>query len=413
MKIKNDKLLVRITCLVVSIVLWITIMVVTNPTLEETYPNIPVTIRNLSTLENSNLVMMNQDKENLTVTVTASGLTDQLNKLNSRDFSAYIDVLGFKEGVTNAKVEVIGPGGVEIKNIKPTQIACNIEAVISKVMDVTVQYEGVQANSYYRASPVSNPSSVKITGPRSVVNSADLAVATVNINNATDTVVRTVPVRIYDDKDTEIFMSVPTGNVELTVPIYPTKYVELKPTITGLPEEGYELVDVTVKPERVRISARKDILDTVTELNLEELIITGAYNNILSSKEILNADGLILLDLETTPVVNAVIEKVIEREFKYSSTDIQFINQDDKEVILSQEDTEITLMVEGTSTLINSLQKEDLILTADLSETTIGINTVEIECLTEQQLNNIELSRNSVTIEIIESEGTETQTPEE
>jgi len=209
MKIKNDKLVIQITCLIVAFVLWMIVMLVTNQTLEQSYPNVSVTIRNLSALEKSNLVIMNQDKENITVTVKATGLTEQLEKISSRDFSAYIDVLGFNEGITNAKVEVVGPSGVDVVGVYPSQIACNIEGVISKVMDVTVQFEGEHAKNYYRAQTVPNPSSVKITGPRSVVNSADKAVATINIEGAMDDVVKTVPVRIYDDTDNEIFLSAP------------------------------------------------------------------------------------------------------------------------------------------------------------------------------------------------------------
>lgn len=404
MKIKNDKLFIQITCLIVAIVLWMTVMLVTNQTLEGTYTNISVTIRNLSTLENSNLVMM-QDKENITVTVKATGLTDQLDKISSRDFTAYIDVLGFKEGITPAKVEVVGPSGVDIVSISPSQIACNIEGVISKVMEVSVQPEGNQANNYYKALATPNPSYVKITGPRSVVNSAEIAVATINIDGATDTIVKTVPVRVYDDMDNEIFFSVPTGNVEVTVPIYPTKYVQLKPNVVGVPEAGYEMVNVTVKPERIRIAAKQDVLDTIKELTLEELDITGSFNNILTTRNILNTDGLILLDLETVPVVNTVVEKIIDKDFTYTNNDIQFINKsDNSDVILEETEEEITVTVSGTSTLINSLKKSDLILTADLAETVAGINTVKLNYVSEFTFKNIIISKDTVNVEIIETE---------
>lgn len=402
MKIKNDKLAIQIACLVVAVVLWMIVMLVTNQTLEESYPNVSVTIRNLSTIENSNLVMM-QEKENITVTVKATGLTEQLNSISSRDFSAYIDVLGFKEGVSNAKVEVIGPSGVDVVSVYPSQIACNIEAVISKVMDVSVQFDGVHANNYYRAQTVPNPSSVKITGPRSVVNSADKAVATINIDGAMDDVIKTVPVRIYDDTDTEIFLSAPIRNVKVTVPIYPTKNVALEPTVVGVPEEGYELVDVTVKPQRVRIAAEQDVLDTIKGLTLEELDITGAYNNILSTRNILNSEGLVFIDMETIPVVNAVVEKIIERELTYSYDEIQFINKsENSDVILEETEEEITVTVWGTSTLVNSLEKDDLILTLDLSETVTGKNTVKLECVSEFTFKEIALSKDTVILEILE-----------
>lgn len=407
MKIKNDKLIIQITCLVVSIVLWMVIMYIT-PEVDTTYSNIPVTIRNLSSLENANLIMMNQDKENITVNVKVTGLYEQVNKISKSDFSAYIDVLGYGEGVRNADVKVVGPSGVEVKSVYPSQIVCNIEAITSKVMDVTVQFEGEQAKDHYRDVPRSNPSSVKITGPRSIVNSASMAVATVNIANAADTIVKTGPVRIYDDKKTEILMSAPVGNVEVYVPIYPTKYLELKPAVTGVPEEGYELVNVTVVPEKIRVAAKQDILDTFYELNLEELDLTGAHNNTMSSKNILNADGLILLGMETKPVVNATVEKVIERVITYKLDDIKFVNNlKDKKIIFDDTNEEISITVEGTSTLVNSLKKEDIILTVDLAEAVTGNNTLAIQYETEYQLKNIALSTEHIKIQLTDVETSE------
>lgn len=404
MKIKNDKIVIQITCLVVSVVLWMFIMVQTNPPQEKTITNIPVTIKNLSALENANLVMMNSEKEHLTVNVSIKGNIDQISKINKSDFTAYIDVLGFTEGVKNAKVDISGPSGIEIKSTYPSQIACNIESIISKVMDVTVQYEGNQAENYYRSMPLLNPSSVKITGPRSVVNSADMAVATVNIDGAVDNVTKTVPVRVYDGTDTEIFMSAPINNVEVSVPIYPTKYVQLVPNVTGEPEAGYQMTNVTVRPDKVRVAARKDILDTITQLKISDLDITGAYNNILSSREILGAEDLIILDLNSPPVVNAVIEKIIEKEFIFEASEIQFANkQQGMEVSLSNPETEITAVVVGPVSIINQIKKNDLVLTADISAAVVGFNEVNLECITEKSVNNIALTQKVISVEITET----------
>lgn len=407
MKIKNDKIIIQITCLIVSIVLWMFIMIDDNPLQEKTIPNVPITIKNLTALENSNLVLMNSDKENLTVIVKVKGTIDEISKLSKSDFSAYIDVYGYTEGITNAKIDISGPSGIEVTNTYPAQIACNIESIISKVMDVTVQFEGKQTENYYRSLPLSNPSSVKITGPRSVVNSADLAVATVNIEGAVDNIVKTVPVRVYDGTDTEIFMSAPINNVEVTVPIYPTKYVELVPNIIGLPEEGYQLTDVTVKPDKVRIAAKKDILDTITELKLADLDISGAFNNILSSREIMSTDGLIILDLTTSPVVNAAIEKTTEKEFIYEASEIQFANLNEGNAANTVEpETEITVIVTGPPSVLNQLKKGDLILSADLSNSSLGINEIKIVGITDKSVNSIALSQDLIKIEITEAPNT-------
>lgn len=403
MKIKNDKLFIQIICLICSIALWVMVMIQTNPPQEKNITNVPIKIKNLTALENSNMVLMNSDKDNLTVNIKVKGNSDELIKLKNSDFTATIDVLGFVEGTTNAKVEVSGPNGLDINSIYPTQIACKVESIVSKVMDVTVQYEGEHANNYYRVNGTPNPTSVKVTGPRSVVDSANLAIATVNVEGAKEDVVKTVPVRIYDGKDTEIFMSVPTGNVEVTVPIYPTKYVNLKTSIIGEPLEGYDLVDVSVNPSRVRIAGRQDIIDTINELELAELDISGAYNNILSSKEILNGENLIFLDLPKTPVVNAMIEEVIEKEFEYNLDEIQFSNLNEGyDINLPETDNEIKVTVVGTKSNVNSLKKDDISLNIDLSDASLGSNTYIIESITDNEALDITLNLNTIDVEIIE-----------
>jgi len=229
-------------------------------------------------------------------------------------------------------------------------------------------------------------------------------VATVNISEAADTVVKTVPVRVYDGTDAEIFMSAPIDNVEVTVPVYPTKYVEIIPDVTGVPEEGYQLSDVTVKPDKVRIAARKDILDTVKELKLSQLDISGAFNNILSPREILGTDGLIILDLKTDPVVNAVVEKITEKEFIFKASEIRFDNlKQGLKAIVSEPETEVSVIVTGGAGVINKLAKGDLILSSDVTGADIGVHDFKIQCVIDAKLNSIAMTHETIRVEITEA----------
>lgn len=407
MKIKNDKLFIQIACLICSVVLWVIVMIQTNPLQDKPITNVHVNIKNLQALENSNMVLMNSDKDNLTVNVKVRGYADNLTKINKSDITAYIDVLGFQEGTRYAKVEILGPSGVEIAEVFPSQIACVVESVVSRVMDVNVKYEGKQAADYYRTGGISNPSSIKITGPRSVVNSVQSAVATINLDGATDTVVKTVPVRIYDGTDTEIFMTTPIENVQVSVPVYPTKYVEIKPTIVGEPLEGYTVTSVTVKPERVKIAARKDILDSVKELVIEELDITDTYHNIMSSKEVMNDNGLIMVDMPVAPVVNVVVEKITEKVLSFTLKDIEFINLKDGYKVATNDEEVITATLKGPASLVNSFIKTDMKLVADLSNVVPGVNNVSIEHSSDKDIKDIIMSSSAINIEIVESAETE------
>lgn len=413
MKIKNEKLFIQIACLICAVVLWVIVMVQTNPILSDTVTNVPVNIKNLSALEGSNMVLMNSDKDNLTVNIKVRGTGEQLNKINKSDFTAYIDVLGLGEGTRNVKVDVSGPNDIEIGDHYPSQIACVVESVISKVMDVDIQYEGSQLQDYFRASGTSNPSSVKITGPRSIVDSAKSAIATINVDGAKDTVVKTVPVRVYNGTDTEIFMSVPTDNVEVSVPIYPTKYVNIKPNITGEPLDGYELVDSSVTPNRVKISARRDILDSIQGLEIEGLDITGAYHNVLSSRKILNDSGFLILGLDKDPVVNVVIEKIIQKELTYKLDEIEFTNiKDGYEVNLSNLEINVIATIDGPTSAVNNFTKDDLKIIVDLSEASLGKNKAVIKSFTENKQVNALLSTDTIEVELVQSDKIPDATPD-
>lgn len=414
MKLKNEKLFIQIACLICSVGLWVVVMVLTNPILDETIKDVPVTIKNLSALESSNMVLMNKDKDNLSVNIKVKGTGEQLSKINKSNFTAYIDVLGLGEGTRNVKVEVSGPNEIEIGDHYPSQIACVVESVISRVMDVDIQYEGSQAQDYFRASGSPNPSSVKITGPRSIVDSAKSAIATINVDGAIETVVKTVPVRIYNGTDTEIFMSVPTDNVEVSVPIYPTKFVNIKPSITGEPLDGYKLIDTSVSPSRIKIAARRDILDSIKELEIEGLDITGAYHNVLSSRKILNDSGFIILGLDKDPVVNVVVEKIIQKELTYKIDEIEFTNiKDGYEVDLSNIYTSVIATIEGATSAVNNFNKDEVKIIVDLSQASLGNNIVTIKNITDNKQVNVLLNMDTIEVNIIESEnqsGTETDT---
>jgi len=57
----------------------------------------------------------------------------------------------------------------------------------------------------------------------------------------------------------------------------------------------------------------------------------------------------------------------------------------------------------GTTTLLTEMEKDDLILTADLSETVTGLNTVNIDYVSEFTFKEIILSKGTLNLEIIEA----------
>ena len=105
-----------------------------------------------------------------------------------------------------------------------------------------------------------SPTLLRVSGPASVIERIDKAVATVNVENmAQDMTDSVIPV-LYDKEGKEVDtkdLSFNIQNVMVSVKILDVKEVPLNFQTSGTLQEGYEYVDMEYKPETVQIKAGK------------------------------------------------------------------------------------------------------------------------------------------------------------
>lgn len=403
MKVKNDKIFIQIICLLLAVILWVFVMGEMNPKIDKDIASIPVRIRNENVLEESALAFVDKEKENYTIDLKVTGYRDNLVGINKDEVTAYIDVLGYSEGTNKVPVEIELPEGVEIKEYSPKQILCNMEAIITKNIDVEVIFEGSQAEEYYASEETINSASVIVRGPRSIVNSATRAIANVNLDNNKETIVKSVPISILSDTGYELSLVTNPNIIEVTVPIMPIKAVEVKTQVIGEPREGYKMTNISIEPQYIKISADSSIIGGINEVNTEPIDITGLYYPITRYQKIIDTDNFIITGGIYKPQIKIEIEKIIQRDFIYTNSDINYINVPDGLEISSENlEASIVVTVDGVASVINQFSKDDLILKADLSECTIGDNKVSIVAEYDANLESVEVNKDIVDIEMKE-----------
>ncbi len=401
MKIKHDRILIQLICLFLAVILWVFVMDSNNSKADDPVTGIPVAIRNEALLENSGLTLVEQKVS--TIDVTLTGYRSDLLNIKKEDIKAYIDVSGRKEGLNQISVIIEPLEGVEIKDYTPKEIACNIEALVTKTLDVEVAYKGNQANGYYVDDNTVNPASVIIKGPRSIVNSAARAVANVNLNGDSDTIVKSVPVTIYSDTGHQLPLDINPSIVEVTIPVLPTKYIEINPDIQGEPLEGYKRIGYTVEPERIKIAAYKSVIDSINEARTEPIDITGTFYPVTRSVNIINDNNYIIVEGTSKPTVKVQIEKIIKKDFVYSVSDINYVNIPEGLEVVNEDETDenlIVVTVEGVSSIINQFSKDDLKLKVDLTDGKKGINNVVISSETNVEMESIVINPETVDIKL-------------
>lgn len=401
MKIKHDRILIQLICLFLAVILWVFVMDSDNSKADHPVTGIPVAIKNESLLENSGLTLVEQKVS--TIDVTLNGYRSDVLNINKEDIKAYIDVSGRKEGLNQISVIIEPLEGVEIKDYTPKEIACNIEALVTKTLDVEVAYKGNQANGYYVDDSTVNPASVIIKGPRSIVNSAAKAVANVNLNEDSDTIVKSVPITIYSDTGHQLPLDINPSIVEVTIPVLPTKYIEINPDIQGEPLEGYKRIGYTVEPERIKIAAYKSVIDSINEARTEPIDITGTFYPVTRSVNIINDNNYIIVEGTSKPTVKVQIEKIIKKDFVYSVSDINYVNVPEGLEVVNEDETDenlIVVTIEGISSIINQFSKDDLKLKVDLTDGKKGINNVVISSETNVEMESIVINPETVDIKL-------------
>lgn len=171
---------------------------------------------------------------------------------------------------------------------------------------------------------ISNANVVQVSGPASVVNSINNVIATVNVDGMSTDITDNVVPLFYDANDrlidtTKLEMSVET--VRISAQILNTKEVPLKLSTKGVPETGYQLVEVSSNPVKVRVKGTPAVLNMVDEIKIppEVLDLAGATETIDKTIDIstyLDVGVSLVVSADAKVNIKAEIEPVETKEYK-------------------------------------------------------------------------------------------------
>lgn len=384
MKIKNDKIIVHVICLIVAIGFWALIMISKNPLNSKYFYKVPVTIKDADVLRKDDIeYKLMESKDSFTVDVKVTGLNSDLSKLEAKDIRASATMLSnFNEGTNSLLVTVESLNDMKAEVISTKYIKCTIEQIVSVAVNISVRYTGALIDGYYINRGYSNPDSIFVKGPRSIVNSVSKIEVVADIDRKTESIVQNKPITLYDNTNKEIDTSMLTlsqSSVDVVYDIFPTKTVPINVVITGEPAEEYRLTEIKPAFDTVKIAAPKEILSKITELDTEPIDIANAESHVIVDRKLKLPNGVILTDSSDKLNVIAVIEKIEEKEFIFDYNDIEFINKADNFIITpfnneGEEEKQIIVKVKAVESVLNIIHKENIKLSVDLAEAVEGAN---------------------------------------
>lgn len=371
------------------------ILVASDGTLyrEKTISNVPVSVSGEATLRSRGYIVMDDIKALVPgVKMTVEVTQNNYERVTGSSYNPHIDLADVTgEGENALKIE-FGSSvyGGRVISCDPNTVTVNVERYVTRRVPVLLLTTGEIPEGLYMDSAKSDPSSLSVSGPQSIVSTIARVVATVDLSQMSSDRMSdriAVPIElqttagdvVVSDKVQVTNQSVITDSVIVEIELLPIKNIPLAvdELVTGEPAKGYELYGVEAAQEALAVAAKQEVLDALDVFTTDSpLSIAGATENVSGVVRLKRPSGMensVPYDVSVTALIR---EKEIERTFY--TVDVEVVGADETmRAALSRKQLTVQLM--GGYHFISGLDGQDIRLFVDVHGLAAGEHTLPVQ----------------------------------
>ena len=361
-----NNLSLKILSAVCAIIIWIIIVNVYDPSTSVTVSGVEVQLVNTESLtekeyaydvvDGSKISVYISGPRSIVTDIKAKDIVATADLSNVTVFSDYvdIDVKVVKDGVSASSIE-IAP--------KTTAIRLKIENRVTKTFNIDTELVGTPADGYVIGGQQISPSSVKVTGTSSVVDSISSVKVLYDVSGATMNISDAAPIKIYDSQGTEIVddrIELSKTAVDIKVNVLMTKTLPVSYKTKGTEDALRDVNSIDVPDSAIDVSG----------LNADK-IFHVRLSSYLPGNITVMSEGVVNVTVRIYPVS--------EREISVPVTGIVLSNLPQGYNISFGDVTAVNITVTGEQSVLTALTVTGIIPTIDLSGIKEGDNTLRLK----------------------------------
>jgi len=363
---KNIPVLLLAFALAVAV--WISAVTSTDPTQQRIYPR-AVNVEVVG--QDPGLVVTSEIPK--TVNVTLRAPESIWNRLINEAIpvKAVLDLSGLEAGEHNHNIQIqVGIRPVEIVSCSPCDITLNMEKLVSQEMSIRLVEIGELAVGFQAESPVWNQKTAVVSGPESAVERVEEVLAEFDLNNASETISRAVPLMALDVDGIEvpnISLTPSRINVSMTISQrggYRNVVVKVSPS--GQVASGYRVTNISVFPPTVTVFSQdpKLVDDLPGYVETEALDLTNAKDDLDLRLQLDLPPGVSIVGEQTVAVQVGIA--AIEGSITLSDMEIEVEGLSDfLKAAISPEVVDV--IISGPLPLLDTLTKNNFRVVVDLT----------------------------------------------
>lgn len=400
----------KILAVVFAFILWLVVYNTDDPTVTVSYTT-NVTVENASAVTEMNKCYEVLNGTN-TVTFAVTAKRSVLNKLEDTDFTAVADmnrmIVNEEGDEANVPIEITSKrSNSSLKyNGKNKYLEVSLEDLMKRRFIITADTSGKVADGYALGEVmVTNPNVLNVSGPASIVNKIDSVVATIDVEGMSMNLSDNVIPALYDADGQEIDttkLKLSNTTVTISAKILSVKEIPLVFSTTGVPYGDYRVVEISSKPETVKVKGSSTILNPLSSLTIpgDVLNVSGAREDITTTIDISEylPDGVELVNAsDATVTVTVRIEAYESKKFNLNTSQIT-VDGLDTNYDLSFEQSTVAVTVSGLKDNLNVLTVSQLSASIDVTDLGVGTHQVNLELSLDE--DNYAYQTITVTVEI-------------
>ena len=368
------KALQVVISILVAIAVWVYVDVEKAPDRTKTIRDIPVEFSGESTtLADKNLMLLSG--YDTTVDLTIKGPKRELVKISKDNVRLVASTSSIDSvGVHTLRWDPIYPDGVQSSALtvdwaSKYKVTVTVGELYTKEVPVNCTVTGQVADGYFTGETVLDPTLLVLRGQRDDLLNVAYAKLTVDISDATRSVIQTESVQLYDNNDNPVDNSNIRTNASLIqakVPVLTTKEVSLAVELSGVPGVAGQSIKTTVTPVSVRLIGEADVLEGINEIVLATLYIEDLEMWQQNSYVVTAPDGTWLANSNEVATVEISMEGIEETTVTVDSFSYTNVPSGLYPEILSSLDVRLW----GLTDELAELDASALTATADLSGVT-------------------------------------------
>jgi len=223
-----------------------------------------------------------------TVRVRVKVAEDVFDSLDPADFEATVNLEGLTVGEYTLPVEVralTGRGGLRVESVLPEEINVHLAQLTGKSVPVVIEVTGNPPSGYTMSNPEPTDQTVFVTGPQGQVDQVSQAAGTIDVSTKTEDIGQAVRLVARTNRGILVpGVSLDPSITQVDINIEQERFsraMAVSPEISGTPDDGYNVVSVSVNPPSVSVRGDKSFIEGTVSISTKPVDVSGGSEDIV------------------------------------------------------------------------------------------------------------------------------------